>query len=415
MRERATRRRLSACERFVWAAGQALPVNIAFIARIQGRAEPSRLREALAAARRRHPLLAARVASAGRWRAWLTTEDVPDPELRLVRATAPDSWARVAEEELQRPFDTAAGPLTRFVLVDAGDSFDLISVYHHLAADASSAAIVIHDILRGPAEGPSEPAVLPPPADALLPRPRPDLSDLRKLARSLSSPTRPAHHSGPLTFTTWSLGEEETSIILARCRAEGTTLQAALCTAFARDFGRPVHIAVAADLRRILAPAARSSVGLYATSFLQPIDTTTPDFWTQARKVKADIHRRLTPDELGPLVRAYRLLPFIPHQAIGSLLHRSETQGARFDVSISNARLPIPTDYGPLRLSALYGAAHTSLSGAPLVLVIGINGRLCLSVTSTDATGSQALCKRAMSHLTAALVSSSPASSAVSD
>ncbi|MFF4427209.1 condensation domain-containing protein [Streptomyces sp. NPDC001549] len=405
MRERATRRRLSAYERFVWAAGQALPLNIAAVARIHGRADPGRLREALAAARRRHPLLAVRVAGSGRWRAWLTTEEVADPRLRLVRATAPDSWARVVEEELQRPFDTAAGPLARFVLVDAADSFDLISVYHHLAADASSAAIVIHDILRGSAEAPSEP-VLPPPADALLPRPRPELSDLRKLARSLSGPTRRHHHGGgPLTFTTWSLDEDETSTILARCRTEDTTLQAALCTAFARAFARarPVHIAVAADLRRILAPAARSAVGLYATGFLQPIDTTTPDFWTQARDVKTDIHRRLTPNELGPLVRAYRLLPFIPHQAIGSLLHRSETQGARFDVSISNARLPIPTDYGPLRLTALYGAAHTSLSGAPLVLVVGIDGRLCLSVTSTDATGSQHLYKRAMSHLAAAL------------
>ncbi|MEU5703906.1 condensation domain-containing protein [Streptomyces aurantiacus] len=403
MRQPATGRRLCAYERFVWAAGRTLPFNVAVIAQLHGRAEPRRLRAALAAVRRRHPLLAVRVAGPGRWRAWLTTENVADLELRLVKATAPDSWARVVEEELQRPFDTAAGPLARFVLVDAGDSFGLISVYHHLVADASSAAIVIHDILRGPAEDPSEPAVLPPPADALLPHPRPRLSDLRKLARSLSGATRRHHHSGPLTFTTWSLDEDETSTLLARCRTEGTTLQAALCTAFARAFARPVHIAVAADLRRILASAARSAVGLYAVGFLQPIGTATCDFWTQARDVKADIHRRLTPDELAPLVRAHRLLSFIPHQAMASLLHRSESQGARFDVSISNARLPIPTGYGPLRLTALYGAAHTSLSGAPLVIALGIDGRLCLSITSTDATGSQALYERAMSHLTAAL------------
>ncbi|MEE4544852.1 condensation domain-containing protein [Streptomyces sp. V4-01] len=402
MREPAARRRLSAQERFVWAAGQVLPVNFAVIARIHGRAEPSVLRAALATARRRHPLLAARVAGTGRWRAWLTTDGVPGPELRVVRATDPGRWARVVEEEVQRPFDTVTGPLARFVLVDAGESFDLISVYHHLVSDVNSAAIVIHDILRGPADGACAP-VLPAPADALLPRPRPALSDLRKLAGSLSGRTHRPHPGGPLTFATWSLGKKETAALLARCRAEGATLQAALCTAFARAFARSVHIAVTADLRRVLDPAARSAVGLYATAFVQPIDTTGTDFWAQVRTVRADIHRRLAPDELGPLVRAYRLMAFVPHQAIGSLLHRSESQGARFDVSISNTRLPIPTDYGPLRLSALYGAAHTSLSGAPLVIALGVEGRLCLSVTSTDAAGSQDLCERAMSHLTTAL------------
>ncbi|MFF2130680.1 condensation domain-containing protein [Streptomyces olivochromogenes] len=396
------RRRLSPYERFVWAAGEALPFNIAAIARVHGRADPDRIRESLAAARRRHPLLGVRVTDSGRWRAWLTTDGVPDPQLRVVKATDPDSWARVVEEELQRSFDTAVGPLTRFVVVDAGESFDLISVYHHLVGDAHSAGTVIHDVLRGPADVPSAPAFAPP-ADTLLTHARPELSDLRKLARSVSGPTRRPHRSGRLTFTTWSLDSDETTALLARCRTERTTLQAALCTAFARALPHSARIAVAADLRRILAPAARTAVGLYATSFIETVNGADPrDFWALARDVRTDIHHRLVPEELSPLVRAYRLLPFIPSQTIGSLLHRSESQGARFDVSISNARLPIPTDYGPLRVSALYGAAHTSLSGAPLVFVAGFDGRLFLSVTSTGATSSKDLCERSMSHLTVA-------------
>ncbi|MBR7675575.1 hypothetical protein KDA82_21660, partial [Streptomyces daliensis] len=146
------RRRLSPTERFVWAAGEALPVNFALVARIRGRTTPNLLCEALSAARRRHPLLGARIGDPGRWQAWLTTRGTPEPQLRVVRATAgsrgasadgdegaqgaggAEGWTRVLEEELQRRFDTEAGPLARFVMVDHGDAFDLVAIYHHLVA-----------------------------------------------------------------------------------------------------------------------------------------------------------------------------------------------------------------------------------------------------------------------------------------
>jgi hypothetical protein len=143
-------------------------------------------------------------------------------------------------------------------------------------------------------------------------------------------------------------------------------------------------------------------MGLYATSFLVAADGAAArrDLWAVARDLKAAIHHRLRPEELVPLVRVFRLLPFIPRRTVSRLLLRGETQGARFDISVSNARAPIPTDYGPLRLTALYGAAHTSLSGAPLVLVTGLDGRLFFGVTSTDGGAVSALCENAMSRLT---------------
>lgn len=403
------RRRLSPTERFMWAAGETLPVNFTTTGRVQGRVTPDRLRVALAAVRRRHPLLGVRIAGPGRWQAWLTTEDVPDPELRVIRADSSDTWARVVEEELRRRFDTTAGPLVRFVLVDAGDSFDLVGVYHHLVADAVSAGIVLRDVLQRLADPCPEPSpgtgtVIAPPADDLLPGCRVNPTDLLKVARMLRGAARPPRPAGRLVYSTWSLGADETATLLARCRAEGTTLQSALCAAFARALGhrvpQPARIAVAADLRRILNPVAHEAVGLYATSFLLPVDgTARGDVWGLARDVRADLHSRLAPAALRPLVRAFRLLPFLPRTTISSALRRGEEKGARFDVSISNVRLPIPLDYGPLRLSACYSAAHTSLSGAPLVLVAGLGGRIFFGVTSTDGDGCEQLCERAMAHL----------------
>lgn len=274
------RRRLSPTERLVWAAGEVLPVNFAVTARVTGRAHPGRIRDALAAVRRRHPLLGVRLDAPGRWQAWLTSDDVPDPGLRIVTATSPDTWTQVVEQELQRPFDTTTGPLARFVLLDhgdSGDSFDLVCVYHHLVADVLSAAFVVRDVLDHAAaprvvrqtSGPREDrprggpqitgAQAAPPADDLLPGRRANPADLLKLARALGGPPppRPDRPAGPLTYTTWSLPPEETSALLTRCRAERTTLQAALCAAFAQAYGRPIRIAVPADLRRILTPSPR--------------------------------------------------------------------------------------------------------------------------------------------------------------
>ncbi|WP_058043391.1 condensation domain-containing protein [Streptomyces roseifaciens] len=404
------RRRLSPYERVVWAAGEALPATVVAAVHVEGTTTPARLRRALAAVRDRHPLVGARVERTGPWRAWLTTRDVPETPLRVVGAGSGRPLTRVMEEELQRPFTPGTGPLARFVLVDGGTSFDLLAAFHHVVADGHSAAIVIRDILEHLAAPAAEqPVVAAPSADGLLPGPRVRPSDLVKLSRSLRIPgqaTGPARACGPatpLTCHTWTMGKAETAALLERCRAERTTVHGALCTAFARArrASGPARIAVAADLRRILVPAPQESVGLYAASFVLPVDPGLQDgFWNRARDVKERLHRRLNPEELRPLVAGFRLMP-LPHRMITALLHRSEKKGARFDVALSNVRMSIPDTYGDLRVTAFHGVAHTTLSGAPVVILIGLGGRLFLSVTSTDPDAA-GLCERAMAHLRAA-------------
>ncbi|MDH6578151.1 condensation domain-containing protein [Kitasatospora sp. MAP5-34] len=400
------RRRLSPTERFLWAAGEVLPVNIGMTGRIHGRTTPDLLREALSAARHRHPLLAVRIADPGPWRAWLTTDGVPDPELHVVKATAPDSWARIVEQELQRPFDIRVGPLARFVLVEAGGSFDLVGIYHHLIADGLSATFVLRDLLRRIADPAADMSpVLAAPADDLLPDRRAGLGDLRAVTRRLRGSGRAPRAGRQLAYTTWRLDTPETSALLARCRAERTTVTAALSTAFARalaELGRPgpAGIAVAVDLRRLLTSSPGEALGLYATSLLTTLDSAArPDPWDLARRAGADIQQALRPEELLPLVRIHRLLRYLPRATMSSLLGRSEAKRTVFDVSLSNMRAPVPTDYGPLRLTAVYAAAHTSLSGTPLVAVFGFDGRLFCSVTSTDGPHTSELCALAMSHL----------------
>ncbi|MGI5253150.1 condensation domain-containing protein [Actinacidiphila glaucinigra] len=213
------RRRLSPYERVIWAAGERLPVNIAAVARVEGRTTPERVRAAVAAVRRRHPLLGVRVADPGWWQGRLTTAGVPDPAVRVVRDGDAGAWSRVVEEELPRPFDTRTGPLARFVLVDAGEAFDLVTVYHHLVADAVSAGVVMRDLLTrlgcpdpadAPPPGPALTAgahrragadgsgagpvpVLAAPADELIPGPRVRPGDLLKTARALGGPVRPPY------------------------------------------------------------------------------------------------------------------------------------------------------------------------------------------------------------------------------
>ncbi|UGY91522.1 condensation domain-containing protein [Streptomyces gobiensis] len=410
------RRRLSPTERLVWAASEVLPVNIAVISRVRGRTTPNLLRAALAAARRRHPLLGVRIADPGRWQAWLTTEAVPDPELRVIKASTPDCWRHAVEEELSRPFQASTGPLSRFVMVDAGDSFDLIGVYHHLVADGISGCFVLRDLLRwltDPTSADMTPVVAAP-ADDLLPDCRARLTDLVKAARMVRGGGRPTAPQGPLTFACWSLDARETAALLSRCRSEGSSLQAALCAAFARaftDLGCPAtaSITVPVDLRRILTPAAGEAVGLYASAFRLRVNGNDQyDFWDTARSVRADIQRHLRPEELISLIRGWRLLPFLSRRTMGALLRRSETKRSLCDFSISNMRPPIAVDYGALRVTGLYGAGHTSLSGTPLVALFGIDGQLFFGVTSKSGAYAQELCDRATLHLGNA-VSATPA------
>jgi hypothetical protein len=400
---------LSPFERFVWAVDTIRTINMALAARVSGPVTPQLLREAIAAVRLRHPLLGVRLVERGPWRTRFVTEGVPDPELRVASTpTHPSDRDHALEAalqtELRRCFDPRTGPLARFLMLDAGDgSFDLVFTAHHLVTDGRSGVQVLDDLLlhlADPVTG------LPPvpawPADDLLPDRRARFSDLLTFTRMYGGTGRPPppDWAGPATVTAWSLDRTETAALLDRCHAERCSPKAALCAAFTRANPSPVHIAIPADLRALLIPTPRNAFGLYSTTFLTTLSSTaaTP-FWDLARSVEAALRHHELPARLVPLTRVFRLMRLLPRRPLGYVLARSEARSAHFDLCVDVEDVPEFLSHGAYQVTDLYPAVHPSLSGAPLIAVGCLDGRLFLTVTCAHGPTATTLRDRAMTHL----------------
>ncbi|WP_369354831.1 amino acid adenylation domain-containing protein [Streptomyces sp. cg2] len=133
--------------------GTADPYHVQTVLELDGPVDTAALRTALSALTAQHPALRARFRWDCRGRAVQTvpeTVEVPLREIDLSRLPEADR-ERAADEETRRdrdePFDLAAPPLLRTVLLRLGDDrVRLLLSYHHILMDGWSMQVVLDDL-----------------------------------------------------------------------------------------------------------------------------------------------------------------------------------------------------------------------------------------------------------------------------
>jgi hypothetical protein len=176
---------------------------------------------------------------------------------------------------------------------------------------------------------------------------------------------------------TWVLPRTQTLALVDRCRAEKTSVHAALGTAFLRAFGtlyqdgwnRKIQSPV--NIRARLDPPLEKAFGCYIGLVEFSIDCHPElNFWEIARAIKS-----------GFTTHTSNVAIFSQIVEIGVIMERlsarlspqnaSEWMKINYDLSISNlGRLTIPDRYGQLRLEAILGP---TVCGIPEEIVLGVN------------------------------------------
>jgi NRPS condensation-like uncharacterized protein len=397
------RRKLSAVERLLWLVTPNIAINFAVTVRVGGHFSADELRVALAHVRARHPLLGVRIAADAEQWPCLASWDVPELSVRIVPRQAEDDWVALVEQELARPFDRNIGPLVRFVWLRSPDVSELIVVCDHLVADGLSAAYLVRDILRQLGQPDAEIVHLPelPTLNELIP---PAVVDelTRRLAAAPPSekpgeaaPHMPPAQPAPIQMAAqrvlaWALTEPETTALVARCRAEGTTVQAAICAAFLLAFAEDQPDAPSAvrrvqspfSVRGRLARPVADDFGLFVA--MPEVDVECApnrDFWDIARDIRQALARETADERIFmPFFALEAAAASLPDADLLRLLVDSFT--ANYDISVTNlGRLDIPAQYGPLRLEALYGPALSVAGEHHRVLgVTTVGGRMSFTL-----------------------------------
>jgi NRPS condensation-like uncharacterized protein len=407
-------------ERAMWLGGQIVPMNFAMMARIGGDFSVEQLHAALARVRERHPLVAVRVAVDEVEGACFVSEGVPDFSVRVLTGCGDADWTAVVKEELGEPFVWDRGPFVRFVVLRGPDFSDLVAVCHHGICDGMAGAYLLRDVLQTLGEPAVSLAPLPVPPDlwALMPaaarvapRARFQMAATKALLRVARlaqriwrrvAPPRPAVSTveGLPTWKRfcvlgWALDEAQTSQLMARCRAEGTSVHAAICAAWLRAFaemqpGRKSwmrKVSSPISLRNRLTPSADEAFGLFMSVVVTAANCAPErDLWDIARDIKQELNKGSTDEKIFRwLLNMQSMVSAFSDADMLSVLDEFASQPVAYDFSITNlGRLDFPVRYGPLRLEAMYGPAVNTSEQERTVGVTTVGGRMTFTLAFRD-------------------------------
>ncbi|OBG19360.1 condensation domain-containing protein [Mycobacterium sp. 852002-51057_SCH5723018] len=344
----------------------------------------ARLRRALAAVQRRHPLLSAHIEDRPGTRLVFCRAATVAPITLTVYRSPECCWEATAAEELARPFDRSRAPLMRASLVQGPASSAVVLTFDHAIADGISSMLVLDDLvaaLNG-AKLPSLPTprsqeqIIAGTLGRLDPFDPAELSDDPRMGKP--STIRP-FDANLTNVHAMELSEVDTARLVARCRAERTTVHAAIVTAACRvraadrgeDFVRvlnPINI-------RALIGVGRDC-GMYIQSTwtgLAPWDGA--PFWEQSRAITA--HLEVARSARGILTASLAIQQAMPVDADADDAVDLFSRVAPFEMIVSNLGVQNIDDAGPLRPTAIWGPlAQSQTDGEYFIGITTYEGKL---------------------------------------
>lgn len=383
--EKTTEPHVRSFEKTFWLLDQIDSKDFCLAAEISGTKPVEQWREAIDIVQRRHPNLSVRVALDELSRPALEHVGNLQIPLRVVHADQDYPWEREVEKELSERFDTAAGPLLRVVLVQKTDSTILILSANHTVADGTSLSYLTRDILlavTGDQLALMQPQVsndqtLGLPED--LPAQTIDKVIELKIKTEVVSPLVSVHRISEIT----------TRNILERARQENTSVHGAICAA-ALMASRRMRPEWEQTRMELVSPICTRAALDLDDNFGLNITTQSVffenqpylSFWDLARLAKAGLGGTGSAEYTTGYLSFFREIVF-GHNDMQQMLDALK-QAFNHHIMVTNlVRVKYKTDFGPLKLEALYGPMVRSGKGMEQTIgALTTNGSLCLTNTS---------------------------------
>lgn len=369
--------------------------NFSILIRIRGEFSLQQLQQALDRVRARHRLLIPGADDES-----LASTHFP---LRFLANGSDDqAWKEVVKEELRMPFPNGNGPFARFAWLQSNGHSDLIGTFHHGVCDGFSGIYVMRDVLQVLGNPKARVSALPPPAHLIRLIPEAVTTDLRvkwqlrktvimtraalslgRLSKRITFRPQPAFARSDLStlgelplnlrmcILTQTLTDAQTARLIQCCKTEGTTVHAAVCTAWLRAFAntpdgtnhRIRSVSSPVSLRNRLTQPVDETAGM----FLSTVETSLhckpgTDFWTMAR----EFHTRFKHDSTDEKVFMMPLMfgafaQSFSKAEMGEAIRSFFSGPVKYDFSITNlGRLDFPTQAGSLQVESLYNLVNSS-------------------------------------------------------
>jgi hypothetical protein len=378
-------RKLAGLEHAMRITEEHTPFSVVAVLRIEGNLPVPALRSALDTLQQRHPFLRARILPAGSDYEFRFDAAGPIP-LDVGDRLEADGWIGVAEQEMQRRLDMAAGPLARCRYLAGPSGGDLIFSLHHTIADGVSGVHLFGELLAlcaGQAPGGEDgnatgEGVVP--ASDLFP------DECTGLGRTLATAgfmrrqmtdemgfrwgsigvrKAPIAASGRCCFLPVRFNADLTNALIQASRRHRITLNAILSAGMLMAVQRqlypsprvPLRHIIFADLRaRLRREVPASALGCFLTMyrFTLTVDRA-GDFWSFAGEVQnATMRAARSTDRY----MAYAMSPGMMKMLFGLKAFRMGATALSY-----TGPLGLPTDYGQFEVTGLHAFAGNMTLG----------------------------------------------------
>jgi hypothetical protein len=234
---------------------------------------------------------------------------------------------------------------------------------------------------------------------------------LLRFARS-----RPAWIYGKIYRSLWTLDEQASQLLVARSKAEGVSVFAALGLAFMLAFrvvcgGRHLEkFEAPVDIRRFLPDLRTDSLFAIAPTItlslrkLRGVDPVASDFWTLARALKTDMDRKI--DGLDSTVYDNFLGMEHMHDAYDRMVVYAQSKRAGQQVSLSYVgKLDLAQNYRDFRLQEICDiSAMMEPTPANLIVIYSFAGQFHFSLASDESSLPYAQALQIKEQVTATLL-----------
>ncbi|RAU92286.1 peptide synthetase [Mycobacterium colombiense] len=376
-------RPLGAAERLFYRYSERNPAHFSIVAEFHEVLAEKQLRAALAAVQRRHPQLSVHVEDReGTRLGFYRATDVGPVEL-TVRRGPELAWQAAAAEELTRPFDRSRAPLMRAVLLQSPSRSALLLTFDHTVADGISSTVVLRDVIAALNGEALTSLPVPQPQEHVVAEAFESVEPLASAAPDdprMSTPSIIRPFDGTLTnVRAMEMTHADTARLVARCRAERTTVHAALvvakCRVRATDRGE--------GFIRVLSPInLRSILGIDGGCVMCIVPTATghtpwdgTPFWEQARAMTAHLEVARSPS--GIRTASVALEQMITVDAETADAEQLFSRISPWDIMVTNLGVQNLNGASPLRPTAVWGPVVVSQTdGEYLTGVTTYEGRL---------------------------------------
>lgn len=359
-------RPLMMVERIMYVDSQT-PLNCIFTVKINGEISEENLKIALNKIQQKHPLLRSKIDTSEKYPVFVEEKEIEPIPIRISERKTDEDWLSESEKEWYRIFEDVKKPLAQVVWVKGQPTSEIMLVMPHCICDGTSLVTLMREIL----------SVLDNPSVELKPyQAFSSVNDFMLSDFNLKKKKRKARfylmmaklffliqgkskkrNLGKNYVNHWKLNPETTQKITEKCKTNGVSVHALLCSAFMQAFketqGKNAKGKVISpvDVRHFVPEIKQDHLFAFAPTVELSLQKGNQGILENSRHIKKDLVQKIENMNARELLWMGEQM----HPIVERMVTMLKSSNGGHDVTLSNmGKLDIPSDYKNFTMETIF-------------------------------------------------------------